>query len=72
MDRRFHRKKYDARKTLEVFSVKLRDETDLDALNNELAGRWGTMQPEHAPLWLQPVLLLRRSEVLVCNSNTEF
>jgi hypothetical protein len=41
MDRRFHRKKYDVRKTLEVFSVKVRDETDLDALNNELAGRWG-------------------------------
>jgi len=41
MDRRFYRKKYDARKTLEVFSVKLRDETDLDALNNELAGWWG-------------------------------
>jgi hypothetical protein len=30
------------------------------------------MQPEHVPLWLQPVLLLRRSEVLVCNSNAEF
>ena len=40
MDRSYYRKKYDARKTLEVFSVKLRDETDLHALNNELAGWW--------------------------------
>jgi hypothetical protein len=41
MDRSYYRKKYDARRTFEVFSVKLRDETDLDALNNELAGWWG-------------------------------
>ena len=41
MDRSYYRKKYDARKTFEVFSVKLRDETDLHALNNELAGWWG-------------------------------
>jgi hypothetical protein len=38
MDRRIHRKKYDARRPFEVFSFKLRDETELDALNNELAG----------------------------------
>jgi hypothetical protein len=38
MDGRIHRKKYDARRPFEVFSFKLRDETDLDALNNELAG----------------------------------
>jgi hypothetical protein len=37
----FHRKKYDARKTFEGFAVKLHDETDFDALNNELAGRRG-------------------------------
>jgi hypothetical protein len=72
MGRGFHRKKYDGRKTIESFAVKLHDETDFDALNNELAGRWGTMLPEHVPLWLRPVFLLRRSEVLVCNSNAEF
>jgi hypothetical protein len=36
MDRRFHRKKFDARKTPEDFSVKQPAETDLHALNNEL------------------------------------
>jgi hypothetical protein len=54
IDRRFYRRKYDAQRVLADFSARLRDETDLDQLSDDLIEAVGeTMRPAHATLWLR-------------------
>ena len=55
VDRRFNRRRYNAARTIEAFSGRLRDQIDLDTLSSEVLGVVDqTMEPTRVSLWLRP------------------
>ena len=62
VDRRFNRRRYDAARTIDAFSVRLRDQVDLDTLTTELLTVVDqTVEPTTSSLWLRPQTHLREA-----------
>ncbi len=63
IDRRFYRKKYDARRTLEEYSASLRNETELETLSGKLVGVVNqTVQPAQVSVWVRPPEAAQKSD----------
>jgi hypothetical protein len=71
VDRRFNRRRYDATRTIDAFSVRLRDQVDLDTLTTDLLRVVDqTVEPTTSSLWLRPPATRERSPVLVRSPDT--
>jgi hypothetical protein len=55
VDRRFHRSRYDAARTVKAYSARLRDQVDLQSLTSDVvAVARSTLEPTHLSVWLRP------------------